>query len=233
MAIFLMKKIWQNEVDDPVHSQFVRFSKGKFDNKFVTVISRSDKCKVSTTFELANNLVLLACSITGKVKASGVLLIRENPAELLKSLGIDAKIKKKAAIFSAEIEAELSADAINKIAEKSYFMLFDCEAEGVLLKMKHKLPQPAKSNSDKVNDKFCVLELDIKHFAKVKEEFAFDIGDFKKARMVHSIDIKEVIIPAGEKDFEKMRLNAKKKGRITRKITADGKETSVERDFVA
>ncbi|MFH1249383.1 MAG: hypothetical protein V1660_04490 [archaeon] len=233
MTIFLVKKIWKNEVDDSVHSQFIRFSRGQFANKFVTNLSRNGKCKISTTFELTNNLVLFAFSLAGKMKVSGPLFTKENPAAMLKDLGIDAVIKKKAAIYQSDINAELCEDSVKKLAEKAYFLLFECEAGGISLKIKKKkLPQPAKSDSGKVNDKFCVMELDIKHWAKVKEEFAFDVEDFKKARMTHSIDVKEVIIPADEKDFEKMRLNAKKKGRIVRMIVADGKETKFERDFL-
>lgn len=233
MAIFFIKKIWQNEIDESVHSQFIRFSRGKFENKFVTTLSRNGKCKLSTTFELANDIVSLASTLVSRIKVNGVLLTRENPDSLIRQLGIKAVCKKKAAIFSTEIDAELTAEQIKRIAEAAYFMLFDCTAEGIELKIKKKLPQPAKSASDKVNDKFCVLEADIKYWQKIREEFAFDMDDFKKAQVRHSVEISDVILPQGEKDFGKIRLNAKKKGTITRNIVADGKEKTDKREFVA
>lgn len=233
MAIFFIKKIWQNETDESVHLQFIRFSRGKFENKFVTTLSRNGKCKLSTTFELANNLVSLASTLVSRIKVNGVLLTRENPDSLIRQLGIKATFKKKAAIFATEIDAELTAEQIKRIAEVAYFMLFDCTAEGIELKIKKKLPPPSKSSSEKVNDKFCVLEADIKNWPKIKDEFAFDMDDFKKAQVRHTIEINEVVLPQGEKDFEKVRLNAKKKGTITRDIVADGKEKTDKREFIA
>lgn len=238
MTIFFIKKIWQNETDDSVHSQFIRFSRGKFAGRFVTGISRNGKCKLNTTFELANNLVVFASSLVPKIKASGILLTRENPKDLLQKLGINTPVKKKAAIFETNIDAELTQEQAEAMEKEAYFMLFDCEAEGISLKMKKKkLPRPSKSETGKINDKFCILEADIKHFPKVKEEFAFGIKeDFKKAYIKHTIEVNDVIIPPmekGEKDFEKLRLNAKKKGKISRIITINGSEKSEEKDFVA
>lgn len=232
MALFFVKKIWQNEVDDSVRSQFMRFSRGTFGNKFVTNISRNGKCKVTSTFELANNLVCFLFSLVPKAKVSGVLLCKANPEPILKSLGIATPTRKKSALFQSEIDGELSREQISKIAEEAYFMLFSCEADGILLKMKPKLPQPSKSGSEKVNDKFCTLEADIRYFEKIKEEFAFDAADFKKARISHDIEIREIILPKDKKDFEKIRLLAKRKGKMIRKITADGKESINEKDFL-
>jgi hypothetical protein len=233
MAIFFIKKIWQNETDESVHSQFIRFSRGKFENKFVTTLSRNGKCKLNSTFELANNLVVFASGIAQKMRVNGILLTRENPDSLIKQIDIKAASKKKAAIFASEIDAELTAEQIKKISDVAYFMLFDCIGDGIELKIKKKLPKPSKSGSEKVNDKFCVLEADIKHWQKIKEEFAFDIDDFKKAQVRHTVEINDVILPQGEKDFEKLRLNAKKKGIITRNIVADGRENSDRKEFVA
>lgn len=86
----------------------------------------------------------------------------------------------------------------------------------------------------KIDDKFCQLELNIKFWPQVKKELAFDIqNDFKKSLAVHTYIISEIIMPKGEKDFEKIRLLAKRKGKITRKITLDKQEIVKEKDFEA
>jgi hypothetical protein len=40
-------------------------------------------------------------------------------------------------------------------------------------------------------------------------------------------------MPKGEKDFEKLRLMAKRKGKLQRKVTLDGKDIIKEKDFEA
>jgi hypothetical protein len=233
MAIFFIKKIWQNEIDESVHSQFIRFSRGRFENKFVTNISRNGKCKLSSTFEMTNNLVIFVSSLTSKIKASGIVLTKEDPEPIMEQLGIKGTCRKKAAVFEIQMDTELTANQVKGLSDKAYAMLLDCIGDGIQLKMKKKkLPQPPKGPESKVDEKFCVLELDMKYWTKLKEEFAFDIQDFKKAGIRHAVEIKDIILPQGEKNFEKIRLNAKKKGRIIRKITADGKETEVEKDIL-
>lgn len=233
MAVFFIKKMWQNEVDETVHTPFIRFSRGRFENRFVINISKNGKCKLSSSFELVNTLVTFISSLASLVRVTGIILTRENPDELFKQTGIDATFRKKSKVFEANIDAELTREQIEKIAEKAYFMLVDCSAEGIELKTKKKLPRPPKSGAEKSNDKFCVLEADIKYWPQMREEFAFDLQDFKKAHISHIIEINDITLPKGEKDFEKIRLNAKRKGRIIRQITADGKEKISEKDFVA
>lgn len=234
MAIHFIKKIWLKEADDKVHSQFTRFSKGIFENRAVININKGNAIKLNSTFELTNDLVLFVASLEEKFSVDGVLFARENPEALLNSLGIKSEIKKKKNIFEAQIKAELNTEQIKEIADGAYLMLFDMHADGIELKTKKKLPKSGKSGKEKVDDKFCVLELDGKFFPQLHEEFLFDIlENFKKARISHTFSISEIILPPGEKDFEKIRLNAKRKGRIIRQINADGKEKTFEKEFIA
>jgi len=77
------------------------------------------------------------------------------------------------------------------------------------------------------------MQLDIKFWPKVKDEFLFDLPEGKKYRMIHKYEIKEIIMPKGEKDFAKIRLMAKRKGILTRSVEIDEKTSSQQTDFEA
>lgn len=234
MAIHFIKKIWLKEADSKVHSQFTRFSKGIFENRTVINVNKGNAIKLNSTFELTNDLVLFVASLGGKFSVSGLLFARENPEALLSGLGIKSEIKKKKNIFEADIAGDINAEQINKIANAVYLMLFDMHSEGIELKTKKRLPKPGKSGKEKVDDKFCILNMDLKFFPQLHEEFLFDLPEnFKKARISHTYKITDIILPKGEKDFEMLRLKAIRKGRISRHVEIDGKIMQEEKDFEA
>ena len=103
------------------------------------------------------------------------------------------------------------------------------------------MPKPGKSEG-KVDDKFCQLELDEKYYNAVKGDFFWDLPDGKKISAEHVFVIKEIIIPKEgarpglatlEKDYEKIREMAKRKGKILRIVDVDGKEVRKETEFEA
>ncbi|MBI5148527.1 hypothetical protein HZA33_02505 [Candidatus Pacearchaeota archaeon] len=221
-----IKKLWQGQIDEAIHSQFVRFGKGVFGNRAVINFKTNGNVKLTTTFELANDLVELAASLSSKIKVSGILMTRDDP----KALGFTGK--KKTGIYEVEIEKEMSSEEIKKLEQVAYFMLFDCSAPGLELKIKKKLPKPGKGDA-KVNDKFCVLEADKKFEKQIRDDFLFDIPEGKKIKIAHEYEINDIIMPAGEKDFEEIRKKAKRKGMLKRKIEIDGKTKLVEKAFAA
>ena len=109
-----------------------------------------------------------------------------------------------------------------------YSFLLNGEGEGITLKIKSKLPKPGKSE-DKVDDKFCQLELDGKYYHAAKEDFFWDLPECKKAGIEHRYIITEIVLPkTNEKDYAKIREMARRKGKIIRIINADGKEIKSE-----
>mgnify|MGYP001618423438 CR=1 FL=1 len=234
MAVNFIKKILLDEADEKVHVQFVRFSRGTFENRAVLNVRSGKIIKAGGTFDLVNDMVLFASQLSQKFSVSGTFFTRENPEGLLASLNIKADVKKKKNLFQAEISAELNPEKARKIYEASYCLLLDVNAEGISLKTKKKLPRLSKSAKEKGDDKFCVLEIDEKYSKQLHDEFLFDIPlEFKKARIAHTFIISEVILPKGEKNFELMRLNAKKKGKIVRQAEVDGKILQQEKTFEA
>lgn len=223
MAIFFINKIVKKEIDDSVHRKFTRFSKGIFENKAVMNISRNGKIKISGTYDIVNDLVEFLASISSSLKISGILMSRGQIS------GFQGKEKK--GIYNYELNETIDGKKLSEIVKNSFYALLDCSGNGVELKTKKKLPRPSSKGIDKVNDKYVVCSLDIKFWPQVKNEFLFDLPDGKKFRMIHRYDIKEIVMPKGEKDFEKIRVMAKRKGRLSRNSEVDGKPFSSALDF--
>lgn len=222
-----IKKIFENKIDEKVHKQFVRFGQGTFENRAIIHVKKSTGISVSTSFELANDIVTFISTLAPKFRVSGIVLSKQ-PLEGLEG-------RKKTGLFEYTIDREASGEELEKFSE-CYASLLDCSAPGIELKMKKKLPRPKPSSSgkSKVNEKFCVLALDNRHWSKAHDEFVWDLPqEFKKARVEHVYIIKEIAPPPGEKDFEKIRLNSKRKGILKRKAVVDGKEIVKEMEFSA
>ena len=231
-----LRKIWEGKYDDSVHSQFIRFSKGVFENRAVFKARKSEKIKFNSTFEMANDIVEFVSEIGGG-KVSGVVLSKQDISGLMSKNGINgnSETKKGGLFYENNIdEQEMSQNALKELIRSCYVCLLDIEGNDFNLKMKKKLPKPNPKGADaKVNDKFCVLELDGKYWPKIKEEFLFSLPEGKKYEISHSYNITDIILPAGEKDPGQMRLKAKRKGKIKRKAIVDGKEMILEKDFAA
>src|SRR3989338_4548122 len=120
---------------------------------------------------------------------------------------------------------------IKEIKNKTYAMLLDAETPGLSLKIKKKLPKPGKSGEGKTDDKFCQLEADLKYWNQISE--AFMLPDCRKCKISHTYVIEDIVMPEGEKDPEKIRLLAKRKGKIIRKTEADKQESQEEKNFEA
>ena len=234
MAHFL-NKIWNDAYDDSVHSQFIRFSKGVFANRAVLKVRKSDRIKLNSTFDLANDFVELASELGGGV-VSGDIMSKRDISGVLSKNNINGNVKEKKGglFYKAEVENQnVDGKALKEILENSYMCLLDIEGKDFTLKIKKKLPKPNPKGEGKVNDKFCVMEIASKDFPKVKAQLLFGLPDGKRYEVRHTYIINEIVIPSGEKDPEQMRLKAKRKGKIVRKAIVDKKEIIAEKEFSA
>ncbi len=214
-----IKKIWQGKGED-THNYFVRFGKGKFENRAALNLQKTSAIKLGGSFEWADDFVNLVSELTD-AKFSGLILSKE-------PLGLENE-KKKSGIL--EYSVDINSEKIKELRGRVYCMLLDASGEGISLKMKKKLPKPGKSGSLKIDDKFCQLEADLKYWPQVKEVFM--LPECRKAKISHTYIIDEIVLPKGEKDFAKLRELAKRKGKIIRKLIIDGKESQEERNLEA
>jgi hypothetical protein len=233
MDEFFIKRIWAGKEDEKIHRQFIRFSRGEFKKRFaINSVKQPDKIKLSSSFELVNDMIDFVFSLTSKAEVSGIVLIKENIEEIKEKIQLN-NLKVKEKISQAEISGELTSEQEKILSEKAYCLLFDVNSEEITLKTKKKLPKPGKSAEQKVDDKFCVIELPGKYWNRVKEEFLFDCPEGKKYKINHTIVVQDIDIPKGEKDFEKLRIMAKRKGKIIRIKEIDNKEERNEKEFLA
>lgn len=212
MKTFL-RKIIEGEKDQDSRRYFLRFGKGTYQRRFLISFNKGKSIKIKTSFELANDLVMLAYDL-GVKKFSGKILAKE------KISGIEGR--KKAGLFSY--------DLVDTPLEKFmpvYYALLDGSAPGVTLKVKKSLPKVGK-NEEKIDDGFAVIEVDPKYWDKLKETFFWDTPEGKKVSIEHTLVIKDIIFPAGEKDPVKIRELAIRKGTIIRNFDVDGNKSLKE-----
>jgi len=225
MMIHFIKKIFKNKIDDLVHWQFVRFSRGVFYNRAAVSASRNGKIKISGSYDTATDLALFMAFLAKRINASGIIMSRDEIEGF--------KGNKKKGLFVYEVNQNFSFEQLEKISKNAFAILLDCSAEGISLKTKKTLPKPSNKSTDEVNGKFCAAQLDIKFWPDVKEEFLFDLPDGKKYNIINRYEINELILPGNEKDSEKLRLLTKRRGKVIRKSIVDGKEIIQEENFVA
>jgi len=216
-----IKKIFTGNPDEQGHRQFVRFGKGSFVNKAALKLQKSAKIKVGGSFEYASDFAVLVSELAN-INFSGIVMSKEK-------LDIGGE-KKKAGSFVYEVE-NISSEKLKEIVPKVYMLLLDGEGEGISLKCKKKLPKPGKSGTAKVDDKFCLIEANMSYWGEIKEALFWDLPECKKATVVHDFIIDNLIMPEGEKDFEKIRLMTKRQGKITRKIEFDKNPIVKEKEF--
>lgn len=229
-----IKKLFDGKGDDSVHSQFIRFGKGEYHGRFLLSLHKAKKVKVKSSFEFANDLVIL-CGGLGDCNISGVVLTKKDISKFMSENHIKghAETKRGGLYYQNNIEKQqIKGELLKELEKESYFTLLDIEGQDFKLKTKKKLPKPGKSE-DKIDDKFCQFEGDERYYSKIKEDLFWDVPEGKKVSIKHSISITQLIMPKGETDYAKLREIAKRKGKIIRNIVIDGKEITSEKEFEA
>jgi len=238
MDNFIKKIFEKQEMDELVHSQFTKFSKGEFpDRAMIRAKNSKGKYTITTTSEFAKYLIISLAEKLGddKTSVSGAIISALDLEgfeydERKMAMGV-----RKYMIYDKEMSGTKIIELCNKI-EKAFFAL-SFDAGDTSLVIKPKSPKSAKGASSSKNpDKKAKID-----FCKLKttdvglvKNLLFDIkGDWKKVEIHHDIFIEDIIFPEGEKDFAKIREMARRSGRIVRKIDLDGSISEKESEFVA
>ncbi len=231
-----IKKIFDGEIDEDVHLQFQKFSKGEFRNRaMIRVKCSGKKCTIYTSAEFANGFVRMAAEKLGEGKAqvTGAIVSTSDLTEEL-----DFKEKKQfQGVKRYLIDNEMSGNEILELLDKfpKTFFALTFNAGEDKLKIKPKAPKAGKKGKgdEKPKIDFCKL---ITTDAKIKNSFVFEDADFKEAIIDHTFVIEEIVVPddlKDEKDFSKIREMAKRKGKIIREANIDGLVVKEEKDFEA
>jgi len=229
-----IKKIFEKKIDENVHFQFQKFSRGEFKNKAIIKAKQSKGIfTINTSYEFANEFARLISEKLSerKAKVTGAIISTEDLSEKL-------KFKEKKQFQGVKryiIDTEMSGNEITWLLNefpKAFFAL-SFEANGTSIKIKPKSPKSGKPGA--IGEKtpkpdFCKL---ITNDKEIGTGFVFEKPDFKEAEFSHDFIIKEIIVPKGETDFAKIREMAKRKSKIIRKGSIDGKEIKSEIEFEA
>ena len=232
-----IKKIFENKTDNKVHQQFTKFSKGVFENKAIIDINVTKKnVRIKTTPEFTNEFVEMgANTIKDKVPVKGISFctrsIKEECPFEFKDIKNAMGVKKH--MIDTELGKDDILDLINKFPFASINLSF--KTDYGTLKVKEKAPKsskPPKGGEEKPKADYCNFQTSDK---SILEDFAFDIKDeFKKAFIIHTFQIDEIIIPDEYKDdFALARLHAKRKGKVKRYVDVDGNKMESEANFEA
>ena len=236
-----IKKIFDKKIDEYVHIQFQKFSRGEFkDRAMIKAKNSSGKYVISTTSEYARDLVrLLAEKLgNGKTQVTGALI------SALDLQGFKYEERKMAmGVRKYMINREMSGKEIVELCDNltKAFIGLSFKVGEDDLKIKDKSPKSAKgASSNKAEDAepkidFCKLVTSDK---KLVEALIFDpeARDFKKVEIRQDFIIADIVIPdslKNEKDFAVVREKALRKGKIIRKLDVDGKKFKKEIDFAA
>ena len=227
----------QNSADPLVHSRFTKFSVGDFSREPILISQSKKNCKLQTGYEYANDLMIIAAELlsdNAKVSGEAVLVAaKADPSDDIKAAGFTINSKKgKKYNLQFDLTSKELVDSVKKLGVYAIIYSKLIFGASVQLKMKGSPPKPGS-----VKEKFCTLQVEPKLAVAVLDAFLFDVKErsFKKAEINHTFIIEDVVIPKEfQNDFALARLHAKKKGKIQRKVTIDGKEIlSTELKFEA
>lgn len=218
-----VKKIFEDKIDESVHKQFVRLGKGEYERAF-SKLKKSKRLSIKASYEFCNDLVeLVAENAEGEIEISGVIITNKDI-----NLDIEHEKKKRGKLYTFIIKkTTISKTRLREIYSKfkDDSLLLNLKSSNCELKCKNSLPKPGS----KLKDNFCSANF---NNLEVAREFSFDIPDFTNLEIKHIYKIEE-LIPGNEKNYEQMRINAKRKGKILRILDIDGKHEEKQKDFVA
>lgn len=228
----VLNKIFSGKKDSEIHNEFVKFSRGVFNNRYLIEGKKQpDKWNIKTSAEFANFFVR-AClgKVNGPVKVKGVIVATFDLSSeaKFKVSGIKQFMGIKQAIVDTEVQPEDVIALMDKYPKAFFALTFS--GNEFELKIKPKAPKSAKPASKGEKEEgpkvdFCTLKTNDK---QIIDDLFFDVPMFKEIKITHTLQIENITLPKGEKDPVKLRENAIREGKIIREILVDGKQIKKE-----
>ncbi len=231
-----IKKIVDKNVDESVHLQFQRFSKGEFRNRAVIEAKNSNgKYTIKTSAEFSNELVRVMAeklaenktNVTGAVVSTNDLTGELEFKEKKQFQGV------KKYLIDKEMSGAEIIGLLDKFPKTFFALTFNVGDDKLKIKPKApKAPKPGKDGEGPKAD-FCSLKTRDK---KIADSFIFEKPEFKEAKINHTFFIESIEVPEelkGSEDFALMREKSKKVGKIVRNAEIDGEEKISEFEFSA
>ena len=218
-----------NANQEHVHAKFVKYSKGTFAGPMISVKKAGNSLKINGSYEYADTMAgVILKTATGKITVAGNIFSKNEIKTDLAS-----KTKKKLGVYTTEIKGEADAKVLLELynANKEATFYLNLASDKAKLKTKTKPPKPGS----KKDEEFFTATLDAAMADSVSNDVCFDCGkkDYKEMNVSHEFTISEIMIPEEYKnDAAKARLNAKRKGTITRKTEVDGIMNETQKELL-
>jgi len=225
-----LKNIFIGKTDASAHDKFVRYGKGEYERLLFEIAKGKNNLKIKSSFDFANDFAgIISENLKDTANVSGKIIASYDFKEDISAICEPSAYSKRGRLFTAELSADLSPDMFRRLYEKfsPYFLLLNIKSNDFSLKVGKSLPKPGGA----IKPNFCSATLPL----SLIDEFAWDVKqDFSKLEIKHILNITDIVIPPElRNDPAKARLEAKRKGKIVRIITIDGKESRKETDFIA
>jgi len=227
-----IKEIFLGKPVDYIHNQLTKYGRGVFQGPEITV-KNGPVLKADGSIHYSNILgEIIIESSPQEYNVTGAICAKREIKVPLKT----GKKTAKAGLHTIEVKDVIHSDGLKMVYNdyKDAYILLSLTPNSGKWKLtcKKKLPKPGGG----VDNRFCNAILESNGLAKIMEEILFDVKDknFKEATIKHTIMIEELVgSPELKKDPARFRLEAKRKGKIKRTITIDGKTTETIKEFIA
>jgi len=231
-----IKKIFYKEIDEEVHSDFLKFGRGEYPDKYLVECKKqASKWAIKTSAEFANFFVRKCLEkVSESVMIKGIIV---STLDIEKDCDFEFEVKKAMGIRKIVVNSEIGKDKILNLMEKypKVFFALTFSTGNCDLKIKAKAPKSSKPGSKTKDGEgpkadFCSLKTTDVNLVR-ELLFGVDFNSAKEVKINHTIVIEDVIYPKDESNPEKVREMSKRKGKIIRKINVDGREEIKEAEF--
>lgn len=252
--LHFISKIVLGEADDTVHWRLIKYSRGDFQGGVIEARIKGSSLTLSGSPEyedLIGSIFAEHAPDQFEFKISGLIRCTKDQSTLLKSIGLDAQMKRAKGKVRYEVKL-IDKTANTKMLREIYSRLMgECSilltakpaAGGKEWSMSTKkdYPRPPTKGELKGPDTdFCKAVLSSSEDTKRKVFSAIlpDLGsetqtNFKQLRVENLYRVDEIVLPENKDklDYNEVRTTAKRKGVLTRKISIDGNEVTKVFEF--
>ncbi|MFX1256438.1 MAG: hypothetical protein ACFFAN_01135 [Promethearchaeota archaeon] len=247
---FLKKLIHSPILEDPaknhmdVHRHYYRYSKGDFIGPMLKIAQTKSKIMLKGSHEYEDLIQEVVANkvFEDKIDIKGVLITGSDISNIIRSLGLDWKLKKstgKTKNFKVDILDTISKktliDSIEAFRKTSYLLLSFNLNPNCKVTTKTRIPQPSREKIEEsdINKRiqFCSgvipnddLGKNIKFILDLAlEDFKSDLPEnWKNLIIFNNYKIEEIELPKSVKNTNMLRIMAIRKGKIIRTVDING-----------
>jgi len=224
----IIKKIFDGIFDEEAHSDFLKFGKGEYRNKYMIEGKKQTKgWTIKTGPEFANYFVKkLLGGLSEPVDIKGVII---STIDFSSDAGFKIeKVGNFQGVRKMQVNVNVEPVKILELMEEfpRAFFALSFSGENFVLKIKPKAPKsgkPGKESGESPKVDFCSLKT---NDSEIVKEIFFGIGGFNEAGISHKIAVESIVYPDNINSLkpEEIRGQSKRKGFIERKSNVDGIE---------